>query len=39
MFGTRGGGVQNLTVYGRVAAQATPAAGPNTDTIAVYVTC
>ena len=36
--GTGNGGVQNLTVYGSVPAQTTPAAGNYTDTITVTVT-
>ena len=38
VLGTGTGGTQNLTVYGRVGAQATPAAGTYTDTIVVSVT-
>lgn len=38
VLGTGTGGMQNLTVYGRVGAQATPAAGTYTDTIVVSVT-
>lgn len=38
VLGTGSGGAQNLTVYGRVAAQVTPAAGTYTDTIVVSVT-
>jgi spore coat protein U-like protein len=36
--GTGSGGVQNLTVYGRVPSQATPAPGTYTDTIHVTIT-
>ncbi|MER9295295.1 spore coat U domain-containing protein [Mesorhizobium sp. M0621] len=36
--GTGNGSVQNLTVYGRVPPQATPAAGVYTDTVAITVT-
>lgn len=36
--GTGNGNVQNLTVYGRVPSQATPAAGVYTDTVAITVT-
>lgn len=36
--GTGNGNVQNLTVYGRVPPQATPAAGIYTDTVAITVT-
>lgn len=36
--GTGNGNVQNLTVYGRVPIQATPAAGVYTDTVAITVT-
>ena len=36
--GTGNGGVQNLTVYGRVTPQTTPAAGVYTDTVAITVT-
>ncbi|WP_292572156.1 spore coat U domain-containing protein [Mesorhizobium sp.] len=36
--GTGTGNVQNLTVYGRVPPQATPAAGVYTDTVAITVT-
>ncbi|OWK20910.1 spore coat protein U [Mesorhizobium amorphae CCBAU 01583] len=36
--GTGNGDVQNLTVYGRVPPQATPAAGAYTDTVAITVT-
>ncbi|HEV7309981.1 spore coat U domain-containing protein [Ensifer sp.] len=36
--GTGNGNVQNLTVYGRVPAQATPATGVYTDTVAITVT-
>jgi spore coat protein U-like protein len=36
--GTGNGNVQNLTVYGRVPAQTTPAAGIYTDTVAITVT-
>ncbi|KSV64860.1 spore coat protein U [Sinorhizobium sp. GW3] len=36
--GTGNGNVQNLTVYGRVPPQATPAAGVYTDTVAITVT-
>ena len=38
VLGTGTGGAQSLTAYGRVAAQATPAAGTYTDTIVVSVT-
>ncbi|RUY19730.1 spore coat U domain-containing protein, partial [Mesorhizobium sp. M7A.F.Ca.US.001.04.2.1] len=36
--GTGNGNVQNLTVYGRVPPQTTPAAGVYTDTVAITVT-
>lgn len=36
--GTGNGNVQNVTVYGRVPPQATPAAGVYTDTVAITVT-
>jgi spore coat protein U-like protein len=36
--GTGDGNVQNLTVYGRVPAQTTPATGVYTDTVAITVT-
>ena len=36
--GTGNGNVQNLTVYGRVPAQTTPAPGVYTDTVAITVT-
>ncbi|AEG58263.1 spore coat U domain-containing protein [Sinorhizobium meliloti] len=36
--GTGNGDVQNLTVYGRVPPQVTPAAGVYTDTVAITVT-
>ncbi|MER8751147.1 spore coat U domain-containing protein [Mesorhizobium sp. M1050] len=36
--GTGTGSVQNLTVYGRVPPQTTPAAGVYTDTVAITVT-
>lgn len=36
--GTGNGSVQNLTVYGRVPPQTTPAAGVYTDTVAITVT-
>ncbi|MER9232533.1 spore coat U domain-containing protein [Mesorhizobium sp. M0622] len=36
--GTGDGNVQNLTVYGRVPAQLTPAAGDYTDTVAITIT-
>ena len=36
--GTGNGSVHNLTVYGSVPAQTTPAAGTYTDTITVTVT-
>ncbi len=36
--GTGNGNVQNLTVFGRVPPQATPAAGVYTDTVAITVT-
>lgn len=36
--GTGNGSVQNLTVYGRVPPQTTPAAGAYTDTVAITVT-
>ncbi|MER9630927.1 spore coat U domain-containing protein [Mesorhizobium sp. M0296] len=35
--GTGNGNVQNLTVYGRVPAQLTPAAGDYTDTVAITI--
>lgn len=38
LAGTGNGNVQNLTVYGRVPPQATPAAGVYTDTVAITVT-
>lgn len=38
VIGSGTGGVQNLTVYGRVAPQATPAAGTYTDTVVVSIT-
>lgn len=38
VLGTGNGGTQTLPVYGRVAAQATPAAGTYTDTVVVSVT-
>jgi len=38
LAGTGTGAVQTLTVYGRVPAQATPAAGNYTDTVQVTVT-
>ncbi|MEZ2223724.1 spore coat U domain-containing protein [Rhizobium sp. RCC_161_2] len=37
LAGTGNGDVQNLTVYGRVPAQTTPAAGIYTDTVAITV--
>lgn len=36
--GTGNGNVQNVTVYGRVPPQTTPAAGVYTDTVAITVT-
>lgn len=36
--GTGNGSIQNLTVYGQVPAQSTPAAGVYTDTVAITVT-
>ena len=36
--GTGNGSVQNITVYGRVPTQTTPAAGVYTDTVAITVT-
>ncbi len=36
--GTGNGSVQNVTVYGRVPPQTTPAAGVYTDTVAITVT-
>lgn len=36
--GTGNGTVQNITVYGRVPPQSTPAAGVYTDTVAITVT-
>lgn len=36
--GTGNGDVQNITVYGRVPPQVTPAAGAYTDTVAITVT-
>ncbi|MER9225096.1 spore coat U domain-containing protein [Mesorhizobium sp. M0664] len=36
--GTGDGNVQNITAYGRVPAQLTPAAGDYTDTVAITVT-
>jgi spore coat protein U-like protein len=38
LAGTGNGNVQNLTVYGRVPPQVTPAAGVYTDTVAITVT-
>lgn len=38
LAGTGNGDVQNLTVYGRVPSQVTPAAGVYTDTVAITVT-
>ncbi|NLR98008.1 spore coat U domain-containing protein [Rhizobium sp. P38BS-XIX] len=38
LAGTGNGTVQNITVYGRVPPQSTPAAGVYTDTVAITVT-
>jgi spore coat protein U-like protein len=38
LAGTGNGAAQAITVYGRVPAQSTPAAGTYTDTVAVTVT-